>query len=295
MAFNIGAGLAEAGKSIAASAQAYGLESQKAELEKERLTLADQLAGAREEKGRIFQTKEREATQAFTGGENEKNRTQAKELAQLAADTSIKTAGISAGATLGAARMNIDARHEERRLDRAEQKPLLDAEVLAKSIANTNQQMVQDARKEIADARASGDPARIKAAQQKEYDATYSSQSQVQQTSLYQAQAKLIGDALQAAQAKLVAMQDPVKGLTPEGKAMTAQLQKQVDELQRQYMAAVRAADEATKNLPAYNPGGGQTGAPDLSKYMKPSSIEAPPRPQGIPMPPGGLINQPIQ
>lgn len=113
MAFDIGAGLAEAGKSLAQTAQAYTLESQKAELEQEKIKLADQLAGAREEKQRSFVTSEREATQKFTGGENALNRDNVVKLANISAAASIQSAGIHAGATLGAARMNIDARRAE--------------------------------------------------------------------------------------------------------------------------------------------------------------------------------------
>lgn len=52
MRFNLGAGLAEMGKSIANTAGEAAINIQRAELEKERIALADSLAGARESKGR---------------------------------------------------------------------------------------------------------------------------------------------------------------------------------------------------------------------------------------------------
>lgn len=96
MAFDIGAGLHEMGKAVATTAGAYTLEAQKGELEKEKVILADQLAGVRDEKQRGFLTSEREATQGFTGGENEKNRTSAKDIATMSAGASIRSAEIHA-------------------------------------------------------------------------------------------------------------------------------------------------------------------------------------------------------
>lgn len=106
MAFDIGAGLAEAGKSVAQTAQAYTLESQKAELEKEKVLLADQLAGVREEKQRGFITSERVATQEFSGGENEKNRANTLAVANIG----LEGHKISAGATIAAAQIGATER-----------------------------------------------------------------------------------------------------------------------------------------------------------------------------------------
>lgn len=52
MGFNLGAGLAKMGESIANTAGEAAINIQRAELEKERIALADSLAGARESKGR---------------------------------------------------------------------------------------------------------------------------------------------------------------------------------------------------------------------------------------------------
>lgn len=106
MAFDIGAGLAEAGKAVAQTAGTYLLESQKADLEKEKLVLADQLAGAREEKQRGFVTSERVATQDFTGGENEKTRANSLAVANIG----LEGHKISAGATVAAAQIGASER-----------------------------------------------------------------------------------------------------------------------------------------------------------------------------------------
>lgn len=113
MAFNIGNGLAEMGRSVAQTAQAWTLEAQKAEAQKEMLTLADQLAGAREDKGRQFAKSEREATQGWQSGEKDKDRTfQASEGDKTRA-TQITTAGIAAGATIRSQQISSEARLKE--------------------------------------------------------------------------------------------------------------------------------------------------------------------------------------
>lgn len=99
MAFDFSAGLSEAGKSVAVTAGAGALEFQKGELEKEKVKLADELAGVRDEKQRGFLTSERVATQGFTGAENEKNRGSQKEIAQLQTAAHLGAAAISAGAS----------------------------------------------------------------------------------------------------------------------------------------------------------------------------------------------------
>ncbi len=112
MAFDIGAGFSEMGKSVAQTAQAYTLEAQKADLETEKVKLADQLAGAREEKGRQFTTSEREATQTFTGGENEKTRGNQKDIATIGATAHLGAAGIAAGAARYSAELQYKAHTE---------------------------------------------------------------------------------------------------------------------------------------------------------------------------------------
>ncbi len=109
MAFDLSNGLSAAGTAVAATAGAYTLEAQKADAQKEMVMLADQLAGAREEKGRAFTTSERVAAQGFTSGEKGLDRASELERTKLMNATSITTAGISAGASLTAAREHIAA------------------------------------------------------------------------------------------------------------------------------------------------------------------------------------------
>lgn len=271
MAFDIGNGLSEMGKGIAQTAQAFTLENQRAELDKEKVKLADQLAGAREEKQRGFLSSEREKTQAWQGVENAMNRSSAKDIAQLQADTAVKTAGTSAGAALGAAKMRIDADAPVRDA----QIKALDAETLQKTIASNNAKNILDAKKQLEVAMTANDPAKIAEAKTKIYTAEFSGKEEVQRVSLYQAQAKLIEQAMSATQAKLVGLQDK---FDPGAKTLADQLNKELERLRGEYSSATRAANEALKSLPTYSPpGSGGSGTQDLNKYFK-----SPPGPAGI-------------
>lgn len=278
MAFDFGNGLSALGTAVEKTAGAYTLETQKAELEQQKIVLADQLAGAREEKGRQFTTSERVATQGFTAGENVENRKSALGIAQLQADAAVKAAGIHAGGTVAAAQIGATAHSgdvmaqikaqaeaEDKRL--AQNKPLVDAEVLAKNIASTNVKQLQEARDEKVAARSSNDPIKIKQADQKIYDLEYSSQTAVQQASVYQAQAKLAENAYTSAQTRLVQAQNSTMATMPENKALIDSLAKQVEQLRSEYSAAVRTAQDAVKNLPSYNPPVAGTDAPGVIQY----------------------------
>lgn len=111
MQFDIGNGLANAGTAVAATAGTYALEAQKADLEKEKVLLADQLAGAREEKGRQFTTGEREATQKFTGGQNDLTRQNQLDTTKMHVAGSLGAASIAADAS----RYSTDKRTEVER------------------------------------------------------------------------------------------------------------------------------------------------------------------------------------
>lgn len=104
MAFNFEAGLSSLGESVAKTAGAWTLEAQRAELQKEAMALADQMASVRDEKQRGFLTGEREATQKFTSGEKALDRTSEE-----------KRTSMSSGASLEAAR--IHARSIEKQID----------------------------------------------------------------------------------------------------------------------------------------------------------------------------------
>lgn len=95
-------GLSQMGAGLAQYAGTAGLESQKADLAKQAMTLADQLAGARESAGRqeagAIAATAAEKANAFQAGEGVLNRQSQQTVA-----------GIGAGATLASTRMQIDA------------------------------------------------------------------------------------------------------------------------------------------------------------------------------------------
>lgn len=103
---DFGAGLAAMGKSLMQTTSMMATESVRAGFEKDKMTLADQLASVREEKGRAFATGERVASQAYQSGEKALDRTHAEKLASEARATTLAAAGISAGP--GYARVALD-------------------------------------------------------------------------------------------------------------------------------------------------------------------------------------------
>lgn len=106
MAFDIGNGLASAGAAVATTAGAYALESQKADLEKEKVVLADQLANVREDKQRGFVTSERVAGQTFQSGEKGLDRASAEKVAEEANKVHLAVAGMQ----VGSAKYAVDQR-----------------------------------------------------------------------------------------------------------------------------------------------------------------------------------------
>lgn len=105
MAFDIGNGLASAGAAVADTAGKYTLEAQKGELENQKIMLADQLAGKREETQR-----------GFLAGESEKERGSREKISGETNATHIEAAKIglqghlaSAGATLEGARIHANS------------------------------------------------------------------------------------------------------------------------------------------------------------------------------------------
>lgn len=104
--FDVGAGLAKAGEMVGQVAMVGAIVQQRAALERQRLELANELAGQRESAGRqeeaALRGAENEKQRGFLAGENEKNRASEE-----------RRTGMSTGATLAAARMQIEARREE--------------------------------------------------------------------------------------------------------------------------------------------------------------------------------------
>lgn len=98
MAFDIGNGLASAGTAVAATAGQLSLEAQKAELENQKVKLADELAGKREETQR-----------GFLSGENEKERGSREKIAGEANTTHLEAAKIGLQGSLAGAGASIEA------------------------------------------------------------------------------------------------------------------------------------------------------------------------------------------
>lgn len=156
MAFDIGRGFAAMGEAVGKIAGDTLLDQQRAELQKESMTLASQLAGERESKGRAeahgYDMEKQTSQQTFMSGENEKNR---------AAD--LQRTNISAGATLRAAQMQVDA-----------MAPVRQAQVEASNVQTAGTKLDNElkanqagARKELEAATASGDQGAIDAAKAK--------------------------------------------------------------------------------------------------------------------------------
>lgn len=113
MAFDIGNGLSSAGTAVAATAGAYTLEAQKADLENQKIKLADDLAGKRESAGRqeqgLINATAADKLQTFQGGENEKNRTSEEKRTKMSSDASLGSAAISAAAHVQGANISGQA------------------------------------------------------------------------------------------------------------------------------------------------------------------------------------------
>ncbi len=260
MAFDIGAGLSEAGKSVAQTAQAYTLEAQKADLEKEKVLLADQLAGVREEKGRAHQTSERVATQTFQGGENEKTRTNQVDIANIGAKAHVQAAGIGAGATIAAARESAQAHllGIQKQLDAMA--PERTASVEGKQIENATKSQLLGARDDYLKALEGGDVDAQTKAIQKMAGIEFTPKDQYTEASLYQTQARLYEQAMTSALTKLATLQaNPTASLTPEGKAAIDSLAKQVQLLQGNFQSAIGSAKDALGRVPNYGGRGGST------------------------------------
>ncbi len=282
MAFDVSAGLSEAGKGIAQTAQAYTLESQKADLEKEKVMLADQLAGAREEKGRQFTTSERVATQTFTGGENEKTRTNQVDIANIGLKGQLAHAGAivaaaheSATSHLLGIQKQLDALGPER-----------DVTVESKKIENATKSQLLGARNDYLKALEGGDIDAQTKAIQKMAGIEFSPKDQYTEASLYQTQARLYEQAMTSALTKLATLQaSPTASMTPEGKAAIDSLSRQVQLLQGQFQSAIGSARDALNRTPNYGGrSGAGSGAIDLNQFKTPVA-PAPPT--------GGLINTP--
>lgn len=154
--FNVAAGLSQMGETVSKFAGTAALEQQRADLQKQSLILSNQLAGERESKGRQEQhglnMQTLDKTQAFTAAESEKDRA-----------NRLQATGISAGASITAARMQIDAMAPVR----AAQIEASKIEAEGRKLDNELKSSIVSARKELQSATETGDPTAIEAAKAK--------------------------------------------------------------------------------------------------------------------------------
>lgn len=112
MAFDVGAGLSAAGAAVADTAKTFVAENIRAELEQQKILLADQLAGAREEKQRVFTAGESEKQRTWHSGESQKDRDFKGEEGRLDRESRLATTSMSAGASIRAAEIGRDTQLE---------------------------------------------------------------------------------------------------------------------------------------------------------------------------------------
>lgn len=305
MAFNISGGLSSAATSLGDTAKEANIAADKWDLEKQKIALVDQLQTKHEEAGRAFTTSERVATQEFTGGENTKNRQNSLDIAKMTTDATIKSAGIGAGATLGAAQ--IHATMMAKQMD--QQAPLIAAQIkqvgatteqeIAKTalqvIVNSNATEKEKAQKEYAEAAASGDPDRIAKATQQIAVVNYNTGEAQTQATVTANLAKIAKDEVDKIRAQMAL---PIN-MQPENAARLQPSLKAAEDLFNQRMAAAISAANAVPKLPEGTQGGGLIKYDAQGKQISGAAPAAPPvtgtpAPTSMPTPsPGatGLIN----
>lgn len=317
---SLGAGLSEMGKGIAQTAQAWTLEAQKADAQKELVTLADQLAGARDVTKMAHQTSEREAGQTFQSGEKALDRTQQEKIVGMQLENAVKTAQISAGpgyasvaqrakefeaeGPLRAERLagqQADTQLKQKQVGgyeeehaaviagRKAQAENYGAETLLKNIQADAAKMAFDAKKELDEAVASKDAERIERARERIKVVEYSSTKEAQDVTVAQAQAKLWREAMTATEARMATLQaNADKGIPSAAtERLIRELQASFEEQRRNFNAATKEAGELIRrqrvNLTPSTPGASDTGTVDPWQFVKPGA-GAPPKP--------GLIQQ---
>lgn len=161
--FNVGAGLAQMGQTVAQTMGAGMLEQQRAMLERERLTLANTMAAERESKGRA-------EAHGYDMAKTDKVQQYDMEKTDKTIAAELKRTSISAGASIAAANIGLKGRQME--IDamapvRAAQIEAHKAEAAGKALDNELKSSIVGARKELEAATTDGDPLRIKAAREK--------------------------------------------------------------------------------------------------------------------------------
>lgn len=109
---DIGQGFAHMGESMSKWAGAASLDMLRSQSEEQRIRLADELAGARQEKQNAFTSSERKDTQTFTAGENEKQRALTASEGAANRASHEKTAAMSAAASMANAALSAQVQRE---------------------------------------------------------------------------------------------------------------------------------------------------------------------------------------
>lgn len=158
MPFDISNGLANAGTAVAATAGQYALESQKAELENQKVMLADQLAGKRESAGRqeqgLINATAADKLQTFQGGQNDLNRASEEKRTTTSANATLGSARYTADAHLQGINLEADYKKEVARIEgeyRTKQTEMMTGS--RESIADKNRSSKEDIAKLQADIR----------------------------------------------------------------------------------------------------------------------------------------------
>ena len=115
---NIGAGLAELGKTGAAMVGNWTLESQRADAEKDKLKLIQDFQSGENVKQREFSSSERVEGEKFKSGESVLDREHREKLAEAQRQASLAVASISAGASMANARLSAQVQREGQEIQR---------------------------------------------------------------------------------------------------------------------------------------------------------------------------------
>lgn len=227
MAFNFGAGLAEMGGAIAKTAGTALLEQQKSDLDKERLVLADELAGKRQDKQNEFIAGQSVLDREHKTSENALNRASEEKRTAMSAGASIQSALI-----------------HERSVDKqiAAAKPIRDAELALKTIETDSKKLLFDTHKAYNDAVTGGDPAKIEQARTALEAAQFSSGDEVKKVTVQAGIVKAADMERQSIRAQMSSFEAKFPGgpMTETAKAQQADLKRQMEEADRRFNSEFR-------------------------------------------------------
>ena len=291
---NFGEGLSAMGNAVAATAGTAAIEAQKADLDQQKEILASQLAEGRE--SRI--TAQKGQQDIALAGVQSQNRMQEYKAqkdvdisslpAMAKAQDDILKAQASDPQYVKALRTMTDAKATpEQRAAAA----LYGAQTIGAKIQNATNQEMLDARGELKDAMASGDSAKVTAAQQRVAAAQYSLHDDVQRAATLAAQESNDRLQVQSLETQIAAKSIGTPGELPEQAqaraALVQSLQADLDVAKDNYATSHAMAQKAAQAIPAFNaasaPGTSSGGRPPLPSFAKPPAAPATPPPATTP------------